>query len=50
MAKAHLHLEKRIDLKSALPAEETQAAIAALLTSSAGTISLEVWLSGTPGG
>ena len=49
MAKAHLHLEERIELEAALRAGETQATVAARLTRSAGTISREVALNGGPG-
>lgn len=48
MAKPHLHLEERIELEAALRAGDTQAAVAARLTRSAGTISREVALNGGP--
>jgi len=50
MAKAHLNLEERIELEAALRAGDTQAAIAARLARSAGTISREVSLNGGPDG
>ena len=48
MAKPHLNLEERIELEAALRAGDTQAAVAARLTRSAGTISREVALNGGP--
>ena len=46
MAKAHLNMEKRIELEAALRPSDSQASVAARLDRSAGTISREVALNG----
>ena len=48
MAKSHLNLEERIEVEAALRVGDTQAAVAARLLRSAGTISREVALNGGP--